>query len=119
MANPNLANVSTGYGRMAFQNVTTLFSNVVVNSVASNNIVKINSLFLSNTDASNTGNVTIQVSNAGIGYSVLTNVSVPINSSLIAIQKDSSLYLEEGQFIQLKASANNSIQAVVSFDIIG
>ena len=119
MANPNLANVSSGYGRMAFQNVTTLFSNIIANAVASNTLLKVNSLFVSNIDASNTGNISVNIANTNIGYSVITNASVPIQSTIIAITKDSSVYLEEGQYMQIKASANNAIQAVVSFDIIG
>lgn len=119
MANPNLANVSTGYGRMAFQNVTTITSNVVVNTSASNTIIKVNSLYLSNIDTSNLANVSVFVANAGITYSVMTNIVVPIQSSLMAVTKDSTIYLEEGQYMQLKSSANNHIQAVVSFDIIG
>ena len=118
MANPNLANVSTGYGRMAFQNVANTFANIVVNSALSNTIVKVNSLFLSNYDATNIANVTVNVSNTGISYSVLTNVSIPLQSSLIAIDKESSIYLEEGQFMQLRAHANNHVQAVLSYDII-
>ena len=119
MANPNLANVSSGYGRMAFQNVANTFANIVVNAAASNTIIKINSLFLSNYDVSNIANVTVNIANAGIGYSLITNASVPITSSLIAITKDSSVYLEESQYMQIKASANNQIQAVISYDIIG
>lgn len=118
MANPSLANVSAGYGRMAFQNVTTAFANIIVNSAASNTIVKINSLTLSNIDSSNIANVTVNIANAGIGYSIITNVAVPITSSLITISKDSSVYLEENQLMQIKASANSHIQAVVSYDII-
>lgn len=118
MANPNLANVAAGYGRMAFQNVANTFANIVVNSAASNTIVKVNSLFLSNYDASNVANVTVNISNAGISYSVLTNVSIPLQSSLIAIDKNNSVYMEEGQYMQLKAHANNHVQAVISYDII-
>lgn len=118
MANPSLANVSAGYGRMAFQNVTTAFANIIVNSAASNTIVKINSLTLSNIDSSNIANVSVSVSNAGIGYSILTNATIPIQSSLIAISKDSTIYLEENQLMQIRASANAHVQAVVSYDII-
>jgi len=118
MANPNLANVSSGYGRMAFQNVANSFANIVVNAAASNTIVKINTLFLSNYDASNVSNITVNIANAGITYSVITNVSVPVQSSLIAIDKDSMVYLEEGQYMSLKAHANNHVQAVLSYEII-
>ena len=118
MANPNLANVASGYGRMAFQNVANTFANIVVNASTSNTIVKINSLFLSNYDTTNVANVTVNVANAGINYSILTNISIPLQSSLIAIDKDNSVYLEEGQYMSLKAHANNHIQAVLSYDII-
>ena len=118
MANPNLANISAGYGRMAFQNATTLFSNIIANAADSNTLIKVNSLFVSNIDGSNTANISVNISNSNIGYSVITNASVPVQSTIIAISKDSSVYLEEGQYMQIKATANNSVQAVVSFDII-
>lgn len=120
MANPNLANVSTGYGAMAFQNVTTVFANILVNSSTSNTILKVNSLLLNNIDAgSNIGNVTLTVSNAGVTYNLLTNVSVPVQSSMVAITKDSTIYVLEGQYVQIKASSNNVVHAVASFDTIG
>lgn len=118
MANPNLANVQTGYGRMAFQNVTTVFSNIIVNSSTSNSIVKINSATASNVDSANAANISISIGNVGNLFSVITNAVVPIQSTIIAITKDSSVYLEEGQYMQIKASSNNSIHAVVSYDII-
>lgn len=119
MANPNLANVNSGYAKMAFQNVLSSFSNILVNSSTSNTVFKINSVFLSNFDSANTANVSLSISNAGIAYSIITNAVVPIQGSLIAISKDSSVYLEEGQFMQIRASTNNHIQAVISYDIIG
>lgn len=119
MANPNLANVSSGYGRMAFQNVANTFANIVVNAAASNTLIKINSLYFSNYDTTNIANVTVNINNSGLGFNVITNVSVPIQSSLLTISKDSTIYLEEGQYMQIKSSDNNRIQAVLSYDIIG
>jgi hypothetical protein len=43
---------------------------------------------------------------------------VPANSALIAISKDANIYLEEGDALNVIASANN-LQAVCSYEIIG
>jgi len=47
------------------------------------------------------------------------NVTVPGNSSLVLLSKDSSVYLEEGDYLYLSAGTINAIHATCSFEVIG
>lgn len=119
MANPNLLSITTVTGKTAVANVSNLASsNVVVNASGSNTLVKINSLVITNTDTANNVAINAGVLRSSVVYKVTSNITVPANSSLIAISKDANIYLEEGDALNVIASANN-LQAVCSYEIIG
>jgi hypothetical protein len=119
MTAPNLLSISTVTGKTAVANVSNLSSsNVVTNASGSNTVVKINSLVVTNTDSANNIGITAGVLRSSIVYKVASNISIPANSSLVAISKDANIYLEEGDALNVIASANN-LQAVCSYEIIG
>ena len=47
------------------------------------------------------------------------NVTVPGNSSLVLLSKDSSVYLEEADYLYISAGTINAIHATCSFEVIG
>lgn len=119
MTAPNLLSISTVTGKTAVANVSNLSSsNVVTNASGSNTVVKINSLVITNTDTANNIGITAGVLRSSIRYNVASNITIPANSSLIAISKDANIFLEEGDALNVIASANN-LQAVCSYEIIG
>lgn len=119
MANPNLLSITTVTGKTAVANVSNLSSsNVVTNGSGSGTIVKINSLVITNTDTANNIGITAGVLRSSIRYNVASGISIPANSSLITISKDANIYLEEGDALNVIATANN-LQAVCSYEIIG
>ena len=119
MTAPNLLGITTVTGKTAVANVSNLSSsNVVSNASGSNQLVKINSLVVTNTDTANNIGITAGVLRSSIVYKVASNISVPANAALIAISKDANIYLEEGDALNVIASANN-LQAVCSYEIIG
>lgn len=117
MAAINIARLLTLNGRLNVANVNTTYTDLITNDNNSNALVKINTLSLCNYSAS-TANVSVDVYRSNIGYRLASAISIPANSSLVAISKDSMIYLEEGDALRVWGGANNVIQAVVSYDYI-
>lgn len=118
MANPNIVNVASILGKTAFLNVTTVATNVVVNAASSNKLLKINSFIVPNIDGANNANITVSVNRSGTDYKVAHNVAVPAAATLVVLSKDTSVYLEEGDYIRATAGSNNHLQAVCSYEEI-
>ena len=117
MAAPNIVNVTTIYGKTQYQQVTTTMSNVVTNGATSGNVIKVNDVLVANyTTSSIQTNVVI-----GRGTSVYYlagNMAVPANSTLVVVAKDSSLYMEEGDYLQANASSATAAQISCSYEVI-
>jgi hypothetical protein len=123
MANPNIVNVADIRGRTVVTNLTTTNSTLVVENVAaSGKVFKINSLIVSNVDGSATADITINLFSedniGGTATQLVSTVSVPADSSLVVISKDTSIYLEEDRSIGATASAANDLKVVCSFEEI-
>ena len=114
MAAPNIVNVATITAKSAVANVTTVFSNLVVNATSSGKAFKVNALYITNVDGTATANVSVGLNRGGYSYALANTVSVPADAVLDLISK--SIYLEEGDFVQIKADANNGLHAVCSFE---
>ena len=65
-------------------------------------------------DGTATANISVGLNRGGYSYALANTVSVPADAVLDLISK--SVYLEEGDFIEIKADANNDIHAVCSFE---
>jgi len=52
------------------------------------------------------------------GDRLASGINVPINTTLLAIEKGSAVYLEEGDSLRLTASAASSLEAVCSYEEI-
>ena len=120
MAAPNIVNVSQINANTNLANVTTVLSNVVTNAASSGKVYKINNIQLSNYSiATVTANVIINRSSASpASYYIAGSISVPTTSTLVVVAKDTSFYMEEGDVLQINASANSSIHGVVSYEVI-
>jgi len=118
MAAPNIVNVSSILGKTVFANVTTVASNLVVNSASSNKVFKVNSLIVPNVDGANTSNITVTINRSGTDFKVAHNVAVPLAATLVVVSKDTSVYMEEGDYMRVTAGANNHLHAVCSYEEI-
>ena len=123
MAQPNIVSVTTIYGNTAVAAVANVSTNLVVNSASSGQVLKINTLYISNIHAnSNTALVSVGLLRTGIEYKIAANINLSANSTLDVINK--AIYLEEGDCIRISANstfasnANNLCEAVCSFEAI-
>ena len=123
MAQPNIVSVTTIYGNTAVAAVTNVSTNLVVNSASSGQVLKINTLYISNIHAnSNTALVSVGLLRTGVEYRVASNINLSANSTLDVISK--AFYLQEGDCLRVSANttfsanANNLCEAVCSFEAI-
>jgi hypothetical protein len=119
MANPNIVNVSSILGNTFVSTlVTTANTTLVVNSVSSGKVFKINSILASNTLASSATAISIAVNDGSNSESIATNISIPAASTLVVIDKNSSFYLTEGYSINGSSTTSSSIDLLISYEEI-
>jgi hypothetical protein len=116
MAAPNLANVVTITAKTDVSNVTTVAANITVNLASSNKVLKINTIYITNVDGTNSGDITATVAKSGVDYKIAHAIAVPAKSSISLITRDTQIYLEEGDYIRVTASANNRLHAICSYE---
>ena len=123
MAAPNIVNVSTIIGKSATVALsTTSATQLVSNAASSNTVYKINMIQVANVDGTNACDVTVDVHSAAAGggtaYSLVSTVSVPADASLVVLDKNTALYLEEDRSITATAGTANDLEIVVSYEEI-
>ena len=116
MANPNIVNVTTIYGKSAVQNVTTSPTAIVSNGSSSNTVLKLNALYIANIDGVNNATVDIELYRSSTSYYIAKTVTVPADASIDVLTE--SIYLEEGDSLRLTASAASDLSAVCSYEEI-
>ena len=117
MAAPNVVNVTSIIGKTQGSALTTSNADQLV--CATDKLVKVNSIIVSNVDGTNAAEVDVSFVDSSSGNLVLhlaKGVTVPTQSTLIVLGKDSPIYLEEGDKIQAKASAAGDLEIVLSFE---
>ena len=116
MATPNLVNVTSVTPFTINGAVTT--SAVDVIDVASDKCHKINPIVIANIDGSSAADITISTDNGSNYYSIASTVSVPADSTLVVIDKNSQLYLDETDLLRVQASANSDLTYTISGEIL-
>lgn len=117
MAAPNVVGVTSIYGKTVGAALgTTLTTNLL--TCASNKLLKINTILVSNVDGTNDANATVVFydSSATASYKIANVIKVPAGSSLVVLGKDSPLYLEESDEIRGGASAASDLEIIISYE---
>lgn len=120
MAAPNIVNVTTITGRTVANTPPVTTSITLLNNPAnSGQVFKINNVTVSNPDATIPyGAGVFYVSNTNLSFALANNITVPGGSTLVALDKSTSIYLEEGTSINISSNAANKLAFVCSFEII-
>tara|TARA_R100000005_G_scaffold69547_1_gene37330 strand:- start:73 stop:450 length:378 start_codon:yes stop_codon:yes gene_type:complete len=120
MAEPNLVNVTSIVGRTKLELLkddAITNSNADILSCASNKLIKINSIIIASIDTSNSVDVTVAINHHDHGRHYLAHeVTLPSKSTLVVIGKDSPIYLEEGDVLEARATADNDADIAVSYE---
>lgn len=123
MAAPNIVNVSTITGKTSTTALTTTSATTLVsNAASSGKVFKINMIQIANVDGTNACDVTVDVHSAasggGTAYSLVSTVSVPADASLVAVDKNTAIYLEEDKSITATAGTASDLEVIVSYEEI-
>jgi hypothetical protein len=124
MAAPNIVNVTTIYANNSLSLLTQNTTAQIINNPASSaTSYKVNTIIISNKDASNSQPITININNAaglgGTNYPVANNLSIPALSTLTLIDKGTSFYLLENQSIgALTTAPTNTLAVIASWEQI-
>jgi len=121
MAAPNIANLTTITGKAVTVNLSTTSATAVVsNAASSGKVLKINSLYVANSDGTNSATIDINYYSAaaigGTATQIAYKIVVPAGATLIVIDKDSYVYIEEDRSIGATASAANRLKVVCSYE---
>ena len=123
MANPNIVDVTDIRGKTAVVDLTTTNATLVVeNAASSGKVFKINSLVVSNVDGTNAADITISYYSeddiGGTATEIVSTISVPADASLVVIDKNTSIYLEEDRSIGATAGTASDLKVLVSYEEI-
>ena len=123
MAAPNVVNVATITAKSATVALSsTAQTTLVSNAASSGKVFKINMIQVANVDGANAADVTVDLHSAAAGggtaYSLVSTISVPADASLVALDKGTSVYLEEDRSITATAGTANDLEVIVSYEEI-
>ena len=130
MANPNIVNVTTIYGKTTYLTpggTTALV--LLANAASSGKVLKINQIVAANVNGSAAVNTTVSLytngavaqgsaPSGGTAYPIVSTVSVPALASLIVTDKTTAIYLEEGNSISVTSGTASGITYSISYEDI-
>jgi len=119
MAAPNIVNVSTITGKTTGAALgTTTTTTLLSNTSGSNKVFKVNTVLVANVDGTNAAQVTMDYYNGSTGYKFANTINVPADTTIVLLDKNSSIYLEENTSICGGANATSDLQVVISYEEI-
>lgn len=119
MAAPNLINPTALTSKNGQFLLTTSDQAVVANAAASGTVVKITSVYIANIHATDPQAVTVTLNDNGTGRILLNGGEVPVNCTLVVIDKEAPINLEENDSLLVKAGNANALNAIVSYEVMG
>ena len=121
MAAPNIVGVTTVTGETTYVSCNGSNQVLVDNAADSNYVYRINSIIVANDHGTNAGDITVSVHSAanggGTGYKLAHTVNVVADSTLVVLDRASSIYLPENKSIVVNGT-NNTLDVVCSYEKI-
>jgi len=118
MADPNIVDTTIVKGKtVVTDNIPSTGITLLTNST-SNSVYKIGTLVVSNIDGSAPYDLSVNFVRNSTSYKFVSTVAIPQDSSLVVISRDTSIYLQENDSLNLVASTGNKLQAICSYEEI-
>jgi len=122
MANPNIVNVTSIYGNTSYLiPSSTSATTWTALTPSSNTVNKIDNIVASNVTAS-VASVTVAINSAAAGagtnYRLVYQVPVPVNASIVVVDKSTAFYLGEAQSIVVTVGTASAIELTASYEAI-
>lgn len=117
MAAPNVVNVTSIYGKTTGLALTSSVQDIL--TCPSDKLLKINSIIVANVDGTNNDVVTVSWYDSGTATSfrLAYTITVSADSTLIVLDKNAPIYLEEGDKIQANGNAaSGDLEIIVSYE---
>jgi len=119
MAAPNIVAVTSIYGKTMGAALGTTTTTDILTCPA-NKVLKINTIIVANVDGTNAADATVYFwdNSASARYALASTIGVPADTSIVVIDKNSSIYLEESDQIEAGASATGDLVITISYEEI-
>jgi hypothetical protein len=130
MANPNIVNVTTIFGKTTYLTPSVTTAVVLLpNAAASGKVLKINQIVAANVNGSAAVDTTVALytngavaqgsaPSSGTAFPIVSTISVPADASLIVTDKTTAIYLEEGTSIIVTSGTASGITYSISYEDI-
>ena len=118
MAAPNLVNVATITAKSVQAALsTTLTTEILANASSSDKVFKVNNIIVANIDGSSAVDVSVFITKSGGSpIAIASTISLPADATLVVIDKNTGIYLEEGDNIEAGASANSDATITINYE---
>jgi hypothetical protein len=121
MAAPNIVGVTTILGITTASQLTTSPVSILSNAASSGKVFKINTIVAANETAA-TASVTVRYNDnaagAGTTFALANGIDITSKSSLVVLDKASSIYLEENRSITALSGTASAIGLIISYESI-
>lgn len=118
MADPNIVDTTIVKGKtVVTENIPATGITILTNNT-NNSVYKIGTLIVSNTDGVSPYDLSVNFVRNSVSYKLISTVAVPQDSSLVVISRDTSIYLQENDSLNLVASSSNKLQSICSYEEI-
>jgi hypothetical protein len=122
MANPNIVNVTSIYGNTSYLiPSTTSAATWTALTPATGTVNKIDNIVAANVTAA-VALVTVAINSAAAGagtnYRLVYQVPVPVNASIVVVDKSTAFYLGEAQSIVVTVGTASAIELTASYEAI-
>jgi hypothetical protein len=118
MANPNIVSVTTIQGITGAKTLTATAVSQVSNASSSGKVYKLNTIIASNKSGTTTTQVNVGYVKSGVTYYIARTVDVPADSSVVILDKNTQIYLGEGESITAFAATGSIIDLLISYEEI-
>jgi len=122
MANPNIVNVTFIYGVTSYLiPATTGATTWTALTPNSGTVNKINNIVASNVTSSVallTVSINSAIAGGGTAYRLIYQVPVPVNASIVVVDKSTAFYLGEAQSIVVTVGTSSAIELTASYESI-
>jgi len=117
MTIPNLLSLTQVYGKTTATNIGTAVTVLLSNSLASGKSMKLNSMYIANIDNTTSSRISVDFYRNSISIRLVDRMQIIPGDSLIAIDRNSSVYLEEGDSLRCYSDQLNLIHVTLSYDV--
>ena len=116
MSAPNLTSPTTINGKSVVQLVGNSATAILSNGAGSGKVLKVNALYVGNTDATTGYDLTVDFYRSSTAYRFAPTITINPKCSADVLSKP--IYLEEGDSLRLTASSASKLEAVASYEDI-